>query len=243
MIKLQNISKSFGDHKVLKNISAHINPGEKVVLVGPSGSGKSTLLRIMNMLETPNEGAVYVNNICITNDKKNRRSALLRVGMVFQHFNLFPHMNVIENITYAPRHVQGISKTIANEKGIDLLMKVGLVDKALSYPANLSGGQKQRVAIARCLAMDPEILLFDEPTSALDPEMVHEVMDVISGLSQTNITMVVVTHEMAFARDMATRVLFMDQGVIVEDGLPKEFFKSPKTERAQLFLKCISEHS
>ncbi|QEK98260.1 amino acid ABC transporter ATP-binding protein [Bacillus amyloliquefaciens] len=239
MIKVDNLSKSFGKHEVLKNISTQIEEGEVVAVIGPSGSGKSTFLRCLNLLETPSGGTIAIKENKITAAKTNKLKVRENIGMVFQHFHLFPHKTVLENITYAPVSVKKESKKEAEEKACALLEKVGLLDKRNDYPNRLSGGQKQRVAIARALAMNPDIMLFDEPTSALDPEMVKEVLEVMKELAQTGMTMVIVTHEMGFAKEVADRVLFMDEGTIVEDGQPEEFFLSPKSKRAQDFLEKI----
>ncbi|CAF1831097.1 MULTISPECIES: arginine ABC transporter ATP-binding protein ArtR [Bacillus] len=239
MIKVEKLSKSFGKHEVLKNISTTIAEGEVVAVIGPSGSGKSTFLRCLNLLEKPNGGTITIKDTEITKPKTNTLKVRENIGMVFQHFHLFPHKTVLENIMYAPVNVKKESKQAAQEKAEDLLRKVGLFEKRNDYPNRLSGGQKQRVAIARALAMNPDIMLFDEPTSALDPEMVKEVLQVMKELVETGMTMVIVTHEMGFAKEVADRVLFMDQGMIVEDGNPKEFFMSPKSKRAQDFLKKI----
>lgn len=239
MIKVEKLSKSFGKHEVLKNISTTIAEGEVVAVIGPSGSGKSTFLRCLNLLEKPNGGTITIKDTEITKPKTNTLKVRENIGMVFQHFHLFPHKTVLENIMYAPVNVKKESKQAAQEKAEDLLHKVGLFEKRNDYPNRLSGGQKQRVAIARALAMNPDIMLFDEPTSALDPEMVKEVLQVMKELVETGMTMVIVTHEMGFAKEVADRVLFMDQGMIVEDGNPKEFFMSPKSKRAQDFLKKI----
>ncbi|MEC0589463.1 arginine ABC transporter ATP-binding protein ArtR, partial [Bacillus inaquosorum] len=224
MIKVEKLSKSFGKHEVLKNISTTIAEGEVVAVIGPSGSGKSTFLRCLNLLEKPNGGTITIKDNEITKPKTNTLKVRENIGMVFQHFHLFPHKTVLENIMYAPVNVKKESKQAAQEKAEELLRKVGLFEKKNDYPNRLSGGQKQRVAIARALAMNPEIMLFDEPTSALDPEMVKEVLQVMKELVETGMTMVIVTHEMGFAKEVADRVLFMDQGMIVEDGNPKEFF-------------------
>lgn len=224
MIKVEKLSKSFGKHEVLKNISTTIAEGEVVAVIGPSGSGKSTFLRCLNLLEKPNGGTITIKDTEITKPKTNTLKVRENIGMVFQHFHLFPHKTVLENIMYAPVNVKKESKQAAQEKAEDLLRKVGLFEKRNDYPNRLSGGQKQRVAIARALAMNPDIMLFDEPTSALDPEMVKEVLQVMKELVETGMTMVIVTHEMGFAKEVADRVLFMDQGMIVEDGNPKEFF-------------------
>ncbi|TWG66680.1 arginine ABC transporter ATP-binding protein ArtR [Bacillus subtilis] len=239
MIKVEKLSKSFGKHEVLKNISTTIAEGEVVAVIGPSGSGKSTFLRCLNLLEKPNGGTITIKDTEITKPKTNTLKVREKIGMVFQHFHLFPHKTVLENIMYAPVNVKKESKQAAQEKAEDLLRKVGLFEKRNDYPNRLSGGQKQRVAIARALAMNPDIMLFDEPTSALDPEMVKEVLQVMKELVETGMTMVIVTHEMGFAKEVADRVLFMDQGMIVEDGNPKEFFMSPKSKRAQDFLEKI----
>ncbi|MCY8721085.1 MULTISPECIES: arginine ABC transporter ATP-binding protein ArtR [unclassified Bacillus (in: firmicutes)] len=239
MIKVEKLSKSFGKHEVLKNISTTIAEGEVVAVIGPSGSGKSTFLRCLNLLEKPNGGTITIKDTEITKPKTNTLKVRENIGMVFQHFHLFPHKTVLENIMYAPVNVKKESKQAAQEKAEELLRKVGLFEKRNDYPNRLSGGQKQRVAIARALAMNPEIMLFDEPTSALDPEMVKEVLQVMKELVETGMTMVIVTHEMGFAKEVADRVLFMDQGMIVEDGNPKEFFLSPKSKRAQDFLEKI----
>ncbi|ADV93137.1 MULTISPECIES: arginine ABC transporter ATP-binding protein ArtR [Bacillus] len=239
MIKVEKLSKSFGKHEVLKNISTTIAEGEVVAVIGPSGSGKSTFLRCLNLLEKPNGGTITIKDTEITKPKTNTLKVRENIGMVFQHFHLFPHKTVLENIMYAPVNVKKETKQAAQEKAEDLLRKVGLFEKRNDYPNRLSGGQKQRVAIARALAMNPDIMLFDEPTSALDPEMVKEVLQVMKELVETGMTMVIVTHEMGFAKEVADRVLFMDQGMIVEDGNPKEFFMSPKSKRAQDFLEKI----
>ncbi|MEE6131067.1 peptide ABC transporter ATP-binding protein [Priestia aryabhattai] len=239
MIKIENLHKSFGHNEVLKGISTIIKEKEVVAVIGPSGSGKSTFLRCMNLLEQPTSGAITIADQEITNAKTNIMNVRQNVGMVFQHFHLFPHMTVLENLTYAPITVKGISKEEAKNKGMQLLTKVGLAEKANEYPNRLSGGQKQRVAIARALAMEPEIMLFDEPTSALDPEMVKEVLDVMKSLTETGMTMVIVTHEMGFAREVADRVLFLDGGRLVEDSPPTEFFTAPKSKRAKDFLEKI----
>ncbi|MBZ6490360.1 arginine ABC transporter ATP-binding protein ArtR [Bacillus subtilis subsp. subtilis] len=237
MIKVEKLSKSFGKHEVLKNISTTIAEGEVVAVIGPSGSGKSTFLRCLNLLEKPNGGTITIKDTEITKPKTNTLKVRENIGMVFQHFHLFPHKTVLENIMYAPINVKKETKQAAQEKAEDLLRKVGLFEKRNDYPNRLSGGQKQRVAIARALAMNPDIMLFDEPTSALDPEMVKEVLQVMKELVETGMTMVIVTHEMGFAKEVADRVLFMDQGMIVEDGNPKEFFMSPKSKRAQDFFR------
>lgn len=239
MIKVANLQKSFGSHKVLMGIDVIVQPQEVVVVIGPSGSGKSTFLRCINLLETITDGHVLIEGMDITDKGTNINKVREEVGMVFQHFNLFPHMTVIENIMLAPLKVRGIDENQAREKGMELLKKVGLEDKAEAYPASLSGGQKQRVAIARALAMEPKIMLFDEPTSALDPEMVGEVLEVIKQLAREGMTMVVVTHEMGFAREVGDRVIFMDGGLIIEENQPKELFENPQHERTQAFLSKV----
>ncbi|WP_144569133.1 amino acid ABC transporter ATP-binding protein [Bacillus pseudomycoides] len=239
MIKIENLHKSFGQNEVLKGITTTIEKGEIVAIVGPSGSGKSTFLRCMNVLETPTNGHIWIGNEEVTNPKTNIMSVRENVGMVFQHFHLFPHMTVLENITYAPVNVKGVAKPEAEKKAKELLEKVGLLDKKDAYPNRLSGGQKQRVAIARALAMEPEVMLFDEPTSALDPEMVKEVLEVMKSLVTIGMTMAIVTHEMGFAKEVADRVLFLDGGKLVEDTSPEQFFTEPKSKRAQEFLQKI----
>ena len=239
MIKVSGLKKSFGDLKVLKGIDQHVRKGEKIVLIGPSGSGKSTFLRCLNLLETPTEGEILIEGESITAPKTNVNKLREKMGMVFQHFNLFPHLSVIENITLAPIKVKKKNASDANKKAIELLNIVGLSDKADSYPGQLSGGQKQRIAIARALAMEPDIMLFDEPTSALDPEMVGEVLEVMKNLSNAGMTMVVVTHEMGFAREVASRVLFMDDGMVVEEGSPEKLFGNPQNQRTKDFLGKI----
>ena len=239
MIKVSGLKKSFGDLKVLKGIDQHVRKGEKIVLIGPSGSGKSTFLRCLNLLETPTEGEILIEGESITAPKTNVNKLREKMGMVFQHFNLFPHLSVIENITLAPIKVKKKNASDANKKAIELLNIVGLSDKADSYPGQLSGGQKQRIAIARALAMEPDIMLFDEPTSALDPEMVGEVLEVMKNLANAGMTMVVVTHEMGFAREVASRVLFMDDGMVVEEGSPEKLFGNPQTQRTKDFLGKI----
>ncbi|MFS0882188.1 amino acid ABC transporter ATP-binding protein [Metabacillus niabensis] len=237
MIKVENLHKSFGKLEVLKGISTTISQGEVIAIIGPSGSGKSTFLRCLNLLEKPTEGKVWINGEEITDPKTDIAKVRQNVGMVFQHFHLFPHKTVLNNLTYAPITVNGLSKQEAEEKAKDLLKKVGLSEKANEYPNRLSGGQKQRVAIARALAMNPDVILFDEPTSALDPEMVKEVLEVMKDLAGSGMTMAIVTHEMGFAKEVADRVLFLDGGKLVEDAKPSEFFTSPKTKRAQDFLE------
>jgi polar amino acid transport system ATP-binding protein len=224
---------------VLKDISTEVGTGEVVAIIGPSGSGKSTLLRCINLLEIPTAGHVFVDGVDITSSKCDILKVRQNVGMVFQHFNLFPHKTVMGNLTYAPMKVKGLSKADASKIALDLLNKVGLAEKADQYPSRLSGGQKQRVAIARALAMEPDVMLFDEPTSALDPEMVKEVLDVMKALVKTGITMCIVTHEMGFAREVADRVLFLDGGYLVEDAPPDVFFSAPKSDRAQQFLEKV----
>lgn len=238
MIKLDNIVKNFGDVHVLKNVSLTVEEGEKLVVIGPSGSGKSTLIRCMNYLEEPTSGKVTVDE-CDLSLKKELAKVRQSTAMVFQQFNLYPHMTVLENLTLAPIKLQNVSKKDAEESGLKYLEKVGLEEKANAYPSQLSGGQQQRVAIARALNMHPKIMLFDEPTSALDPEMIQEVLDVLVGLSKENITMVVVTHEMGFAKQVADRIVFMDGGQIIEEGSPDEFFSNPKNERARSFLNKV----
>ncbi|GAE33492.1 amino acid ABC transporter ATP-binding protein [Halalkalibacter akibai] len=239
MIKVDELHKSFGKIEVLKGISTEIKKGDVVAIIGPSGSGKSTLLRCMNLLEKPTSGKIWVDGDELTNPKTNVLRVRQQIGMVFQHFHLFPHMTVLGNLTYAPMTVKGISKQEATEKAENLLKKVGLLEKRDEYPSRLSGGQKQRVAIARALAMEPEVMLFDEPTSALDPEMVKEVLEVMKNLANSGMTMAIVTHEMGFAREVADRVLFLDQGILMEDAPPNEFFSSPKSERAKDFLEKV----
>lgn len=239
MIKVTGLKKHFGDLEVLKGIDQHIKQGEKVVVIGPSGSGKSTFLRCLNLLEVPTEGEILIEGESITAPKTNVNKIREKMGMVFQQFNLFPHLTILENITLAPVMLKKMTKDQAKEKAMELLRRVGLEEKAEAYPVQLSGGQKQRVAIARALAMNPEIMLFDEPTSALDPEMVGEVLDVMKDLAESGMTMVIVTHEMGFAREVASRVIFMDQGIIMENGTPEEVFTNPKNERTKLFLSKV----
>ena len=239
MIDVKHLSKSFGRNLVLDDISEHIYPGEKVVIIGPSGSGKSTFLRCLNLLETPTSGSISFEETEITNPKTDIDKIRQQMGMVFQHFNLFPNMPIRRNITLAPVRTKLMSQAEADETAITLLKRVGLEDKADAYPAQLSGGQKQRIAIVRALAMRPKVMLFDEPTSALDPEMVGEVLDVMKELAQEGMTMVVVTHEMGFAREVGSRVLFMDGGHILEQNTPKEFFDHPQNPRTQLFLSKV----
>jgi polar amino acid transport system ATP-binding protein len=240
MINVKDLKKAFGKNEVLKGITEQINQGEVVVVIGPSGSGKSTFLRCLNLLEEPSDGEIVFEGNTLTNLKESDLNKLRqKMGMVFQQFNLFPHKTALENLTIAPTITKGISKEEAEKKANELLTQVGLGDKVDAYPANLSGGQQQRVAIARALAMDPDVMLFDEPTSALDPEMVGEVLAVMKDLAKAGMTMVVVTHEMGFAREVADRVLFMDQGVIVEQGTPEEIFGNPQNPRTQDFLGKI----
>lgn len=238
MIKLIDVHKYFGELHVLKGVNTEIDKGEVVVIIGPSGSGKSTVLRCMNYLEEPTSGDVIVDGMNL-NVKENINNVRAEVGMVFQRFNLFPHMTVLDNITLAPQKIRGLSKADAEAIAHDLLGKVGLSDKAAAYPEQLSGGQQQRVAIARALAMKPKVMLFDEPTSALDPEMVSEVLDVMKDLAKEGMTMVVVTHEMSFAKEVATRVLFVDGGEILEEGTAEEVFDTPKHERTKAFLSKV----
>ena len=239
MIKIKNLTKSFGSLEVLKGIDLTIDKGQVVTIIGPSGSGKSTLLRCINLLEKPTGGSILFKGQDIVNGGVKIEDVRKNACMVFQHFNLFSNMTVLGNMTYAPRVVNHLSGAVAEAKAVDLLKRVGLLDKKDVYPSRLSGGQKQRVAIARALAMEPEVLLLDEPTSALDPEMVKEVLDVIKTLAGTGITMVLVTHEMSFARDVSDMVHFMDEGHLVESGKPEDFFKHPQTERARKFLSTI----
>lgn len=236
-VKVDRLYKSFGNLKVLREISTEINQGEVIAIIGPSGCGKSTFLRCLNLLEIPTSGNIYIDGVDITSANVDIMKIRQKVGMVFQHFHLFPHMTVLQNVIYAPIKVKQVAKNEAHQKGLELLEKVGLSDKAEVYPSKLSGGQKQRVAIARSLAMEPEILLMDEPTSALDPEMVKEVLDVMKALAQTGITMAIVTHEMGFAREVAHRILFLDGGKVAEDEPPSEFFSNPKCDRAKQFLE------
>ena len=239
MIDVKNLSKSFGDHLVLDGIDQHISPGEKVVIIGPSGSGKSTFLRCLNLLETPTGGTITFQGQEITGTKVEIDKIRQQMGMVFQHFNLFPNMTIRRNITLAPVRTGLMKQAEADEAAITLLRRVGLEEKADAYPAQLSGGQKQRIAIVRALAMQPKVMLFDEPTSALDPEMVGEVLDVMKELAREGMTMVVVTHEMGFAREVGSRVLFMDGGGVVEENTPDELFGHPKSERLQSFLAKV----
>ncbi len=239
LISVQNLQKSFGDIEVLKGINTNIKKGEVVVIIGPSGSGKSTFLRTLNLLEMPTGGEIYFEGINITAPDTNINLHRQKMGMVFQQFNLFPHMTILKNMTIAPMKLLGKTKVQAEEYAYELLKKVGLEDRANAYPSQLSGGQKQRVAIVRALAMNPDVMLFDEPTSALDPEMVGEVLSVMKELAASGMTMAVVTHEMGFAREVADRVLFIDEGVIMEEGTPKEVFENPKSPRLQDFLSKV----
>ena len=239
MIDVKNLSKSFGDHLVLDNISEHIYPGDKVVIIGPSGSGKSTFLRCLNLLETPTAGTIVFDGVEITDPKTDIDKVRRQMGMVFQHFNLFPNMTVRKNITLAPVQTKLMSQAEADAEADKLLARVGLADRGDSYPSALSGGQKQRIAIVRSLAMHPKVMLFDEPTSALDPEMVGEVLDVMKELAHEGMTMVVVTHEMGFAREVGDRVLFMADGKIAESGTPKDIFEHPQCARLQDFLAKV----
>ena len=239
MIDVKHLSKSFGDHLVLDDISEHIYPGEKVVVIGPSGSGKSTFLRCLNLLETPTKGSITFQGTELTDPKVDIDQMRRQMGMVFQHFNLFPNMTIRKNITLAPVRTRLMSQEQADEEATALLHRVGLEEKADAYPNQLSGGQKQRIAIVRALAMQPKVMLFDEPTSALDPEMVGEVLDVMKELANEGMTMVVVTHEMGFAREVGSRVLFMDGGHILEQNTPAEFFAHPKEERTKSFLSKV----
>ena len=239
MIDVKHLTKAFGDHVVLDDISEHIAPGEKVVVIGPSGSGKSTFLRCLNLLETPTSGDITFDGTLITDPKVNINAIRRQMGMVFQHFNLFPNMTIRKNITLSPVRTGLMKQDEADAEAVKLLERVGLADRIDSYPAQLSGGQKQRIAIVRALAMRPKVMLFDEPTSALDPEMVGEVLEVMKQLADEGMTMVVVTHEMGFAREVGSRVLFMDGGKIVEQNTPKEFFDHPQNPRTQLFLSKV----
>ena len=239
IIKVENMTKSFGKDVVLKNINTEICKGDIVAIIGPSGCGKSTFIRTLNLLEQPTEGAIYVDGVNIMDKKVDINKIRQKVGMVFQHFNLFPNLTILENITLAPVKTGQMTAEEAEKKAMELLERVGLSDKAKAYPDTLSGGQKQRIAIVRALAMNPEILLFDEPTSALDPEMVGEVLSLMQDLAKHGMTMVVVTHEMGFAREVANRVMFFDEQIIKEEGTPEEIFDHPKSERLQSFLACI----
>lgn len=239
MIRVNNLHKSFEKNEVLKGINEHIEKGEVVVVIGPSGSGKSTFLRCLNLLEVPTSGEIIFEGKNITDKKVDINKIREKMGMVFQQFNLFPHKTVLDNLTIAPIKVKGVSKADAEKKAKELLDRVGLLNKADSYPSSLSGGQKQRIAIARALAMDPDVMLFDEPTSALDPEMVGEVLNVMKELAKEGMTMVVVTHEMGFAREVGDRILFMDKGNIMEEGTPEEIFSNPKNPRTIDFLSKV----
>ena len=239
MIVTKNLQKAFGDHMVLKGIDQHIEKGEKVVVIGPSGSGKSTFLRCLNLLEQPTGGEIIFEGTTITDPSCNINELRQRMGMVFQQFNLFPHKTVRQNITLAPVLLGKMTQEQADQRAQELLARVGLPDKANAYPAQLSGGQQQRIAIARALAMNPDVMLFDEPTSALDPEMVGEVLAIMKELADDGMTMVVVTHEMGFAREVATRVLFMDEGQVMEENSPQEFFAPPKNDRLKDFLSKV----
>ena len=239
LIKTENLQKAFGNLNVLTGIDMEIKKGEVVVVIGPSGSGKSTFLRCLNRLEEPTGGTILFEGADITDPKCNINIHRQKMGMVFQQFNLFPHLTVLRNLTIAPTKLLGVSKEDAEKRGMELLERVGLADKANAYPNQLSGGQKQRVAIVRALAMNPEVMLFDEPTSALDPEMVGEVLDVMKNLAKEGMTMVVVTHEMGFAREVADRVVFMADGVVAEEGTPEAIFENPQNPRTQQFLQCV----
>ena len=239
MISVKNLRKSFHGLEVLKGISTDVKKGDVVCIIGPSGSGKSTFLRCLNMLEKPDSGEILFSGEDLTAPKTNLNLHRQKMGMVFQQFNLFPHMTVLENLTCAPMLLKKVPKAEAEAKAMELLGRVGLADRASEYPNKLSGGQKQRVAIVRALCMDPEVMLFDEPTSALDPEMVGEVLDVMKDLARKGMTMIVVTHEMGFAREVSNRVLFMDEGIIMEDNAPEELFANPKCERLQSFLSKV----
>ena len=239
MIYVEDLHKFFGDNHVLRGVNQHITKGEKLVVIGPSGSGKSTFLRCLNLLEMPSSGKVIFEGTDIMQRGVDINHIRQRMGMVFQQFNLFPHKTVLENITLAPVHLKVMTKEQANQRAMELLERVGLPEKANAYPVSLSGGQKQRIAIVRALAMNPDVMLFDEPTSALDPEMVGEVLDVMKGLARDGMTMVVVTHEMGFAREVGDRVLFMDEGTIVEEGSPAQIFGNPQNQRTQDFLSKL----
>lgn len=239
MINVKNLQKKFGDQIVLKDIDVQINKGDVVCVIGPSGSGKSTFLRCLNLLEKPTGGHIFFEGDDLMNKKVNLDLHRQKMGMVFQQFNLFPHMSVLDNLTVSPMMLKKVPKAEAEEKAMELLSRVGLADKASAYPNSLSGGQKQRVAIARALCMEPDVMLFDEPTSALDPEMVGEVLDVMKDLAAAGMTMIVVTHEMGFAREVSNRVLFLEDGVIMEDNTPEELFDHPQCERLQSFLAKV----
>lgn len=239
MIKIEKLYKNYDKLEVLKGIDAQVKKGDIIAIIGPSGSGKSTFLRCINKLEEPTSGHIYIKNQDIMSDNTDINLIRQKVGMVFQHFNLFPHKTVMENLTLAPMKLKNLSQEEAEKKALILLEKVGLKDKASAYPNQLSGGQKQRIAIARALAMEPEVMLFDEPTSALDPEMIKEVLDVMRELAQEGMTMLIVTHEMGFAKNVANRIFFMDRGTILEDTTPTELFSNPKHERTQEFLNKV----
>lgn len=239
IIKVENMTKAFGDNVVLENISTEVNQGDIIAIIGPSGCGKSTFIRTLNMLEAPTSGSIYVDDIDLMKKETDINKMRQKVGMVFQHFNLFPNLTVLKNITLAPVKTGKMSEAEAKEKAMELLKRVGLEDKADAYPDTLSGGQKQRIAIVRALAMDPEVLLFDEPTSALDPEMVGEVLNLMKELAESGMTMVVVTHEMGFAKEVANRVMFFDEKGIKEEGTPSDIFEHPKSERLQSFLSSM----
>ena len=239
LIQVKGVKKAFGDFYALNGVDAELRKGEVMVIIGPSGSGKSTFLRTLNLLEVPTEGQIYLEGVDITDPKNNINLHRQKMGMVFQQFNLFPHMTVLKNMTLAPIKLQKLSKEEAERRAMGLLERVGLADRAHSYPSQLSGGQKQRIAIVRALCMNPDVMLFDEPTSALDPEMVGEVLEVMRSLARDGMTMAVVTHEMGFAREVGTKVLFMDEGVIVEEGTPAEIFENPRSERLKSFLAKI----
>jgi len=239
VIKVEKLQKAFGDREVLRGVDININKGDVVVVIGPSGSGKSTFLRCLNLLEEPTGGKIFFDGTDITDEKTNINLHRQKMGMVFQQFNLFPHMTILKNMTIAPIKLLKLSKEEAEKRAMDLLGRVGLADRSNAYPSQLSGGQKQRVAIVRALAMQPEVMLFDEPTSALDPEMVGEVLEVMKELAKSGMTMVVVTHEMGFAKEVADRVIFIDEGVIMEDATPEEFFNNPKSPRLKDFLSKV----
>lgn len=239
LIKVDNLKKSFGETEVLKGITTEIRKGDVVVVIGPSGSGKSTFLRTLNLLESPTDGSIFFEGVNITDPKVNINIHRQKMGMVFQQFNLFPHMTILKNMTLAPMKLLKKSKEEAEKKAIELLKKVGLEDRADSYPSQLSGGQKQRIAIVRALCMEPDVMLFDEPTSALDPEMVGEVLQVMKNLAEDGMTMVIVTHEMGFAREVSDRVMFIDEGIIMEENNPEEFFSNPKSPRLKDFLSKV----
>lgn len=240
IIKVEDMTKAFGDNVVLEHVNTEVDKGDIIAIIGPSGCGKSTFIRTLNMLETPNEGAIYLDGVNLMDKKVDINKMRQRVGMVFQHFNLFPNLTIKENITLAPVKTKLMSQEEANQKAENLLERVGLSDKADAYPSTLSGGQKQRIAIIRALAMNPEVLLFDEPTSALDPEMVGEVLELMKELAKEGMTMVIVTHEMGFAREVANRVMFLDERGIKEEGTPQEIFDSPKSPRLQSFLARVN---